>query len=219
MKVSSDAITLGAWAPIDGAKQFLDIGTGSGILALMLAQRSAASCHIDAIEYEYNAYQQAEDNFQHSPWPHKLTAIYDDILRYSQTAQKRYDVIISNPPYFPGGSACRTRQRAQARYLVQFTHEQLLQSCQKLLNKQGRVILVLPFAIAQNVLNSAVAKGWFIGRQLLVHDNQNKPAHLLLFELARIPLLTARETLYWRDNDRQYSQAFRQLAKAFYLAF
>lgn len=108
MKVGTDGILLGAWAPVADVKRILDIGTGSGLLALMLAQRTDDNVPIDAVELDSGAAMQAQENVAHSPWPHRITVHTDDIQRWAPRQTVRFDLIISNPPYYEPGVECAT---------------------------------------------------------------------------------------------------------------
>lgn len=97
MKVGTDGILLGAWAPVADVKRILDIGTGSGLLALMLAQRTDDNVPVDAVELDAAAAMQAQENVAHSPWAHRITVHTDDIQRWAPRQTVRFDLIISNP--------------------------------------------------------------------------------------------------------------------------
>lgn len=116
MKVGTDGVLLGAWAPVIEAGRALDIGTGSGLVALMLAQRMHGAIAIDAVDLDPYACRQARDNFTASPWATSLCAVEGDICAYADRASRRYKSIVSNPPYFSTGPACATPARERARY-------------------------------------------------------------------------------------------------------
>lgn len=219
MKVNTDAIILGAWAAIDGAKRILDVGTGSGVIALMLVQRSPPNTRIDAVELEPQAFCQAKGNFAHSPWPERIQAINRNIVDYAHETGLRYDAIIANPPYFELGVECRSAARSQARYTETLSHAELVNSCGKLLAEGGRVCLVLPYATGLNFMRFYEREGWFFGRTLTVRDSEIKPPHLLLFEMAPYPLIASESFLTIRRTDRSYSEDFRRLTGNFYLFF
>lgn len=126
MKVGTDGILLGAWAPVADVKRILDIGTGSGLLALMLAQRTDDNVPIDAVELDDGAAMQAQENVAHSPWPHRITVHTDDIQHWAPRQTVRFDLILSNPPYYEPGVECATPQREQARYTATLDHQTLL---------------------------------------------------------------------------------------------
>jgi tRNA1Val (adenine37-N6)-methyltransferase len=123
MKVGTDAILLGAWAPVAGVKRILDIGSGSGLIALMLAQRTPSPVNIDAVELEPQAALQAQENVQQSPWPERIQIHQQDIADWAEQCDKRYSLIVSNPPYFAPGVACSTAARDSARATASLDHQ------------------------------------------------------------------------------------------------
>ena len=219
MKVNTDAIILGAWSNVGSARRILDIGTGSGIVALMMAQKSSSTVFVDGIELELQAYLQAKENFANSLWRDKIQAIHKDIMDYSCEVNRRYDLIVTNPPYFVKGVDCYSNARNQARYTSTLTHENLLLSCERLLTPEGRLSLVLPYNIATKFLTQAECQGWYCGRKLTVTDSKLKPPHLLLLEIAPYPLTCCEDFLMIRNVDRKYSDEFRKLTGDFYLFF
>ena len=220
MKVTTDAILLGCWVNTDSSiRTMLDIGTGSGILALMLAQKTAENVSIDAVELEDNAFQQAEINFAASKWGNKLQAIHSNILDYADKMSHCYDVIVTNPPYFNVGVACASSERSLARYTGHLTHEQLLCAAKKLLSERGKLYLVLPTSVVDDFLVLANENQWYLGQRLFVRERANKAAHLLLLEMALYPLDSDERGLTIRQEDNQYSADYRELAREFYLAF
>lgn len=222
MKVGTDAVILGAWVPLGVTTNILDIGSGSGILALMLAQRLAGKVNIDAVELDSAACQQARENVAISSWPTAIRLIEQDILLYSEQVgrtERRYDLIISNPPYFSSGSDCSSDKRNLARYTSSLSHQGLLQAADRLLAPEGRFCLMLPCADAQLLQQAAEQSGWYCGQRLWVRDREERPAHLLLLELAKKPLSAADSELTIRTPERVYTQEYRQLTREFYLAF
>ena len=122
MKVGTDGILLGAWAPVAGVKRILDIGTGSGLVALMLAQRTDEHVTIDAVELDAQAAEQASDNMAESPWAARMKVECADVLAWAPEQTARYDLIVSNPPYYEPGVECGTPEREQARYTRSLVH-------------------------------------------------------------------------------------------------
>ncbi|MCF3096848.1 methyltransferase domain-containing protein [Aeromonas australiensis] len=149
MKVGTDGILLGAWAPVGQARRVLDIGTGSGLIALMLAQRSADECHIDAVELDINAASQARENAAASPWAARVTVIESAIQAYQAAP---YDLIVPTPPYFWAGQSFSDPAGALARHTGALDSHQLLAACDRLLSPSGQVALVLPTAMADEIL-------------------------------------------------------------------
>ena len=141
MKVNTDGILLGAMAEVKNAKRILDLGTGTGLIAIMLAQRTAEDCQITALELEPNAYQQAVENAQCSAWANRITIQQGDIFEVN--FPQKFDLIVSNLPYFRDSLASRTAERDIARSL-QKSHYDWLMQAKKWLAETGKISLILP---------------------------------------------------------------------------
>lgn len=221
MKVGTDSLLLGSWVGLDQVQRVLDIGTGSGILALMAAQRLAEAAsegsHIDAVELDDDAAEQAADNFAASPWPEKLTAHRADINHWQ--ADGLYDLVISNPPYFVAGQQLACEKRQNARLESSLTLAALLARAEQFCSPDGRIALVLPLERLPDIERWGDASGWALTRTLTIHGHPHKPAKRVLLELARQPSPPRHETLHIYDANNQYSDAFKALTKRFYLAF
>lgn len=219
MKVGTDGVLLGAWAPVEQATRILDIGSGSGLIALMLAQRTSPSVVIDAVELDIPAADQAKENFQASTWAERLNVFAQDINVVAQTHPAQYDLIVSNPPYFESAVACRDEARNTARYTETLTHSALLQCAETLLMAQGLFCVVLPYDIGLALENDAHLQGWFTSRRLAVRDRPGKALNRLLLVLSRQPAETDSQELDLREKEGVYSQAFRALIADFYLNY
>ncbi|MDC9594579.1 tRNA(1)(Val) (adenine(37)-N(6))-methyltransferase TrmN [Xenorhabdus sp. IM139775] len=224
MKVGTDGVLLGAWAPVYNRKRCLDIGCGSGLIALMIAQRTKADTTIDAVELDVLAAMQAADNVQQSPWSSRITVYQQDIYNFVQQnkvheIRPQYDLIVSNPPYFEPAVACRNEARNQARYTESLTHQGLLACVQKLIAPTGLFCLVLPYGIGEQFEKMASDLGWFTHFRVNVRDRQDKPLHRLLLGLSRQKQDIQVGELTIRSPDGTYSDPFRQLITDFYLYY
>jgi tRNA1Val (adenine37-N6)-methyltransferase len=227
MKVSTDALLLGAWTQLPATEAtILDIGTGSGILTLMLAQRCQhrTSMVIDAIELDPKAADVAAENFRQSPWNTKIRLMKGDILTYPASADhpsdRRYSLIISNPPFFVDSLKALDPQRNQARHTDTLSFDDLLAVAARLLAPEGLFSLVLPTAGAAQMIMLAQHSGWFLQRQCWVQSKTGKAPLRCLFSLSRMPQAVAEpEQLVIHANDGGYSAAYRALLSEFYLKF
>jgi len=215
MKVGTDGVLLGAWADCCHAKQILDIGTGSGLIALMLAQRSGPESRLLTVDIDAGACQQAAENFQHSPWSERLGVTHCDVLQHS--IAQRFDLIVSNPPYFVPGPEIDCQQRTQARYAHQLTAEKLLQVSKQLLTDDGSIALVLPYANAQALLPLLPELGLRVWRRCDVVTKPGKPAHRMLLQLSQQARQQQTELLEVHGGDGGYSEQFVRLTREFYL--
>ncbi|GKW13961.1 tRNA1(Val) (adenine(37)-N6)-methyltransferase [Pectobacterium carotovorum subsp. carotovorum] len=217
MKVGTDGILLGAWAPVSSATRILDIGSGSGLLALMLAQRSEPHVLIDAVELDSAASQQAKDNVVASPWADRIAVYAEDIVNFAAMRCADYSLIVSNPPYFQPGIACGSVEREQARYTTSLTHEALLHCAHQLLMPEGLFCVVLPVQVVEHFIPLAQQHHWFVHQQLRVSEQEDKTAHRVLLALSRQKRACVNSALVIRDAAKRYSSDFQQLTKDFYL--
>lgn len=156
MKIGTDGVLLGAWTPVEkNIFSILDIGTGTGIIALMLAQRSSAS-QIDALEIDENAFEQATDNFENSPWNDRLFCFHAALDEFVEEPEDEYDLIVSNPPFYSEDYKSSNDQRDLARFQDAMPFEDLVEATALLLSENGIFSVIIPFKEEENFL--ALAK-------------------------------------------------------------
>ncbi|MBD1572798.1 tRNA1(Val) (adenine(37)-N6)-methyltransferase [Vibrio sp. S17_S38] len=213
MAVSTDGVLLGAWAQLQNEHQILDIGTGTGLLALMCAQRSSQS-QIHAIDIDEGATQAAQHNVTQSPWADRIQVQQGNITEAK--FEKSFDRIICNPPYFTSGELALDHARAQARHTITLSHQALLTACKRNLTKKGKASFILPKVEGTAFIELALSQYWFLSRLCHVHTTSKKASYRLLLELTLIPTeIESSELVIHQDN--QYSEAFITLTQAFYL--
>ena len=225
MKVNTDGILLGAWAHIGHAKNILDIGTGTGLIALMLAQRSQTLTdipNISALEIDLDAYLQAQFNVDQSPWASQVTVFHHDFLtwQHEQKIEKQcFDLLVSNPPYFEDSLLSASPNKNLARHTKHMGFEQLLQAADNLLSDEGEFNLILPIKQAELVIELALSLNMQLTRQTRVKTTPKKPISRLLFCLRKTtsPLSVMSNDLTIRDENNQYSAEYKALCKAFYV--
>ncbi|MEL6868079.1 MAG: methyltransferase, partial [Bacteroidota bacterium] len=144
MKIGTDGVLLGAWAAVDTVRNVLDIGTGTGVIAIMLGQR-IEEAFIHGIEIDQAAFEEARENMNGAPWANRLEAFHSSIQDYARQTEQRYDLIISNPPFFSGGTFAEDERRSMVRHAVKMPHGDLLRAARGLLRKQGRFCVILPY--------------------------------------------------------------------------
>ncbi|MGQ0286306.1 tRNA1(Val) (adenine(37)-N6)-methyltransferase [Pasteurellaceae bacterium 22721_9_1] len=211
MKVGTDGILLGAYADICQAQRILDLGTGTGLVALMLAQRSNATIY--AIELDNAAYLQAQENIQHSPWQQQIQLIQQDALEFCQKCGEKFDLIVANPPYFAPGIDCKTEARNQARYMQQ-SHLAWLESAAQCLAPNGKIQFILPFDCAETLIKQTAL--YCVERLEIMTKSGKAPQRMIVsFQSQPKPTITKSLTIYNEQN--QYSQDFVALTKDFYL--
>ena len=213
MKVGTDSVLLGAWAGVEGARSILDVGTGTGVVALMAAQRNR-SAMIDAVEIDSQAALEATLNFRRSPWADRLRVECVDFKSYS--SPKRYDVIVSNPPYFISGKASPDARRACSRHPDSLPFEVFFAKCRELLSERGRLSLIAPVEVKQQVEFLAGEQGLWMSRRLSVSTTARKQPRRLLWEFSVMPSSLVDEELCLQ-SDKGRSDEYDFLTKDFYL--
>jgi tRNA1Val (adenine37-N6)-methyltransferase len=158
MKVGTDGVLLGAWMPLSNAQHMLDIGTGTGLIALMAAQRHA-NLHITAIEIDRSSAEQAAENVQESPWKDRIKVIRTDFKDYRSDI--RFDTIVSNPPFFPRSLTCPDASRSQARHDISLSYSDLLQGVDARLTVEGTFSVILPTDYLNEFINEAASHNLF----------------------------------------------------------
>ena len=171
MKVGTDGVLLGAWVKInDNLDSILDIGTGTGLIALQLAQRSDCQV-IDALEIEPNAFEQAVENFENSNWGDRLFCYHASLEEFANEIDDTYDLIISNPPFYDNSFKELEQRRALARHTKSLAFEELLFHTSKLLSKKGTCAFIIPHHEELKFLELAVKNKLFPERITRVKGN------------------------------------------------
>jgi tRNA1Val (adenine37-N6)-methyltransferase len=214
MKVGTDGVLLGAWTDIINATRILDVGTGSGVIALMLAQRASEKTHIDAIDISLSDCEQARENVARSPWPEKISVHYSSLQLFES---RPYDHVVSNPPYFINSFKPPLVNRANARHTETLNHHELLYHAKRLLNPAGKLSVVLPNSEANLLQPIAKAQGWFCARICRFKSRINKPVERVLLELQLTQKPCTEHEIVLYDENSEWSAAYRNLTKDFYL--
>lgn len=217
MPISTDGVLLGAWASLPQQGHIVDIGTGSGLLALMAAQRTIATT-ITAIELDSAAINAATQNFAQSPWHQRLQCIPENVITWSANqSANSIDTIICNPPYFNFGQQAQQQHRATARHTDTLDHQQLLSIINHLLTPTGSASLILPHYEALQLLEQAKTLGLYCHRQCAVRTTERKTAiHVLLIQLSKKSQPCKNQQLFIHSGNG-YSTEFIELTKNFYL--
>jgi len=219
MKVCTDACVLGAFTAklVENAdhapKHILDIGSGTGLLALMLAQKSAAS--IDAIEMNEAAAGQAAENFAQSPWAAKIHLMQGSIQQF--ISSKKYDLIISNPPFFEDDLRSVNAQKNEAKHDSSLTFQELVDAIRDNLAEDGFATVLLPYHRTPYFKNICEEAGLFVNHVMLLQQSPQHNFFRSIVVLAKQKKDYLEETLVIHDDQRQYSPAFTALLKDYYL--
>lgn len=212
MKVGTDGVLLGAWSKVVG-DSVLDIGTGTGVIALMLAQRSKAK--ITAIEIEENAFEQAKDNFTISKWNNRIDAINSSLQDFK--SQDKLDTIVSNPPFFINSQKTPNDKRNFARHTDSLSFEELLKFTSTNLSKEGRASFIIPFDSENDFLKIAEDNKLFASRICRVKGTKTSPIKRSLIELYFNKTNCIESTLIIEISRHIYTEDYINLTKDFYL--
>ncbi len=218
MKVGTDGVLLGAWAHTGQSGSILDVGTGTGLIALMCAQKSDA--HIDAVEVDASAFNQATQNIAASPWKTRITLHHAAFQAFATQTSKKFDLIISNPPYYRNALKPPGSQRTIARHHDRLTWESLLFYTQSLLNAAGSFCVIIPALEADHFIQLAYFNGLFPHKKTLVRPHSRKaPVRCMLrFSKSGLENCETEELILKNDAD-EYSSAFREITQDYYLNF
>lgn len=215
-KVGTDGVLLGAWTEVAKAKRILDVGAGSGVIALMLAQRSSPDSLIDAIDISQQDCEQANENVALSPWPTKVRIRN---IAFQKFESVPYDLIVSNPPYFIDSAKPPVEERNRARHTESLPQEELLENAKRLLAPSGKLCLILPVTEGQSFITRALTLGWHCTRLCEFRSRSNKPVERLLFQLqlSEHDLIKESLVLYKNETGEEWTDDYKKLTRDFYL--
>jgi len=214
MKVGTDAVLLGAWTNIKNAKNMLEIGTGSGIISLMLAQRSEA--RIEAIDIDKSSIDQAIENFKISPWNERLKATYYSLKNFIKDNKNKYDLIVSNPPFFIDSLKSPDKNKTRSKHTDELSYSDLIQGLLYFLSPQGRSCLILPHTESKSFINLARIENLHLNKQLLIKPKKNKIANRILMEFSFIKTAIEENEIYLREEDNSFSADYKKLCEDYY---
>jgi len=215
MKVGTDAILLGRWTEVAPTDVVLDIGTGCGLLPLMLSQKGVA--HVDAVDIDQASIEEATVNFEASQWRDHLKAYCMDIVDFKP--ETRYDLIISNPPFFNRFSKCDTERKSRARHNdAGLTYATLCSEVNRLLKPEGRLSVVLPFDVSEDFLNTAKQFDLFLRKRMTIIPIEGREPNRVHLELGFGNCEKVQEeTFIIRDADKRFTAQYNVFLKDYYL--
>ena len=214
MKVGTDGVLLGAWTDVNHSQRMLDIGTGTGLIALMLAQR-CPQASITAIDIDTDAVGQAQENVLLSPWSDRVEVKLQDICKY--LTDKHFDTIVSNPPYFIDSLKCPDNQRNTARHTDTLDAERLLESVSRLLTDDGRFSIILPAEQTDLLIQTAYTQGLYPSRKTTVITRPGLSPKRILMEFQKTKEAFQPDELIIELERHVYSEGYIALTKDFYL--
>jgi tRNA1Val (adenine37-N6)-methyltransferase len=220
MKIGTDAVLLGAWAEVnETVNSILDIGAGTGILSLQLAQRSFAET-IDAVEIDPDAFEECVENFENSPWGDRLYCYHASFSEFYSEIEETYDLIIANPPFYselPNFEVQNT-SREKARFQEHLSFEDLLKGVSKMLSSKGSFNVILPFSEQEKFISIAETFQLYPSSILNVRGQPTSPIKRTLLQFRRNKTKTyLTEELMIEYSRHEYTEEYKDLVKDFYL--
>jgi len=218
MKVGTDGVLLGAWVNVERSNRILDVGAGTGLIALMLAQRSEAQ--IVSIEIEKNAALEAEQNVKDSPWQKRVEVHNISFQEYADANKELFDLIVSNPPFFENSLPNRLYEKSLARHNHALPSRDFLRGTKRILRNDGTLAVILPVIPANDFIELAKEYDLYLKRITEVKPRENREANRCLMEFSNSKIGTVKNTLcIFEDNETGFSDEYRKLTGDFYLAF
>ena len=220
MKVGTDAVLLGAWCNLgDFPDTMLDVGSGTGVISLMLAQRSDAMT-IDAVEVDGDAYEQTIENFEQSDWGDRLFCYNASFVEFAEEMseeEEEYDIIVSNPPFYTDNYETEDLARNKARFTSSLSFEELLKGVSEILSENGRFSTIIPFKEEVDFIKLAKKHNLYLNRVCRVKGNPMSEIKRSLLELSFTESSIQEEELIIETKRHQYTDAYINLTKDFYL--
>jgi tRNA1Val (adenine37-N6)-methyltransferase len=217
MKIGTDGVLLGAWASVEhNPFNVLDIGAGTGILSLMMAQRSHAE-NIEAIEIDDDAFEQCTENFENSPWNDRLFCFHASLLEYIEAVDEKFDLIICNPPFYTEDYKTQDQARDLARFSDAMPMEHIIFAVITFLSDKGKFSIIIPFKEEKKYIEEAGLIGLYPNRILRVRGNENSELKRSLIEFSYSESPIKISELIIETERHQYTQDYINLTKDFYL--
>jgi len=218
MKVGTDGVLLGAWCPVDNVTRVLDIGTGTGLLALMIAQR-APQALVDAIELDEQAAEQARCNIALTSWSSRMQVFSTSVQQFCEIDYQLYDAIVCNPPYFVDSLKSPNASRTQARHTDTLTHDKLLSAANVLLTEQGALNVILPTLEADVFIEKAKKQQFSLSKVTNVLPTHTNVVKRRLMHFIRGDSQLVETQLVIETDRHVYTDDYKMLTKDFYLKF
>ena len=217
MKIGTDAVLIGAWCPVDNnPNSVLDIGAGTGILSLILAQRTIAE-QIDAIEIDESAYEQCVDNFENSSWSDRLFCFHAGLDEFVEDPECEYDLIISNPPFYTEDFKSENEQRDLARFEDALPFHDLIEAADLLLSEKGIFVVIIPFKEEFNFTSLSEGFDLFPFKITHVKGTPTSKIKRSLIAFSRVDAEFSMDELIIETSRHVYTQKYINLTKDFYL--
>ncbi len=216
MKVGTDGVLLGTWVKADNPKNILDIGTGTGLIALISAQRFKNSI-ITAIDINKSASEQAQENVENSKFKNQITVLNLSLQDFVKNNNKKFDLIVSNPPFFKESLKSDDNDKNIARHNIKLSYNDLIKLSSEILSEKGKVCLIFPSEQEKNIKEIILQNNLFINKITYVKTTPTKMHKRVLMEISHIKTNIIQDSLVIEKSRHNYSDEFFNLVKDFYL--
>lgn len=218
MRVGTDAVLFARWVGVSCSDRVLDVGTGSGIIPLILAQREAG--RVDAIELDFDSCEEARQNFEISVWSDKLAVFNEDVRFFADNAKGKYDLIVSNPPFYSSDVKPIREKKVMARHVSTLSYQDLLVSARKMLKEDGRLAVVLPYYESRLFIKDAEKQGFYLQKEFLISPIDGKEPNRVNLQFGLNNQQCDDRVLFTiRNKDYLYTEEYKEFLKDFYLDF
>ena len=218
MRVGTDAVLFAQWVEVMTSDNALDVGTGSGVIPLILAQKGVGS--VDAVELDSDSYEEANMNFNISVYSDKLSVVQSDVRTYADDIEKKYDLIVSNPPYYASDVKPIKEKKVMARHVSTLSFRDLLVAAKKMMKEDARFALVLPFYESRLFIKEAESLGFYLQKEFMISPIEGKDPNRvnMQFVLNKVEKVET-ELFTIRNKDYSYTEEYKEFLKDFYLDF
>ena len=218
MRVGTDAVLFAQWVDVMSSDNALDIGTGSGIIPLILAQKGVGS--VDAVELDSDSYEEANLNFNISVYSEKLSVVQNDVRDYAANNEKKYDLIVSNPPFYASDVKPIKEKKVMARHVSTLSFKDLLVAAKKMMKEDARFALVLPFYESRLFIKEAESLGFYLQKEFLISPIEGKEPNRVNMQFVLNEVESVETVLFTiRNKDYSYTDEYKEFLKDFYLDF
>ena len=218
MRVGTDAVLFAQWVELSSSDSVLDVGTGTGVIPLILAQKGVGS--VDAVELDSDSYEEASLNFRISVYSDKLSVVHNDVRVYADNAEKKYDLIVSNPPYYASDVKPIKEKKVMARHVSTLSFKDLLVAAKKMMKEDARFALVLPFYESRLFIKEAENVGFYLQKEFLISPIDGKDPNRVNMQFVLKEVESVERQLFTiRNKDYSYTKEYKEFLKDYYLDF
>jgi tRNA1Val (adenine37-N6)-methyltransferase len=218
MRVGTDAVLFAQWVDVMSSDNALDIGTGSGIIPLILAQKGVGS--VDAVELDSDSYEEANLNFNISVYSEKLSVVQNDVRDYAANNEKKYDLIVSNPPFYASDVKPIKEKKVMARHVSTLSFKDLIVAAKKMMKEDARFALVLPYYESRLFIKETESLGLHLQKEFLISPIEGKEPNRVNMQFVLSEVENVETELFTiRNKDYSYTEEYKEFLKDFYLDF